>query len=499
MAYMSGLVNIIRSLYPRSGAENVPTDTEVKISFTFDMVPNTINTSNILILNESTEKVAATLTYSDRIAILKPEDNLDAGKRYQVLIKGGEDGIRTVLGDTMSSDYLFGFTTDKTTPVDQVVLVGPDDQSVARGPVIFTWKEVEQVDASEIFYQFQLSTEAKFGSTSLNVEDIADTEIEPSFDFEHDTIYYWRVRAYNKNNKGLWSSPWQFRYTILSAEEEADQGIIRDTETDVFDFAEVFPKPDSMSIDPETTIRIKFNRPVDPESIQNNIAVFFEDVDGIGEPINVFGDTICEDNIVEFTPDPAFTENGIYTVEVYKGITSVEGDKLPDDISWTFATTFTPYYSSIRAVKAEIGTFLDQIPDLDIAREILAVSRWADQIAARPYGSVNDDYLGETQSKSTNNIFYQNYVKFETSIRLLNRAMTEHMQYHGRQMEIGDLKVKFSGSMTPDSNIVLKRLETLRNRAETYLTMGRQTYALPKSAIKGNTQYPYSLNTRNSF
>jgi len=254
-----------------------------------------------------------------------------------------------------------------------------------------------------------------------------------------------------------------------------------------------------MSIDPETTIKIKFNRPVDPESIQNNIAVFFEDVDGIGEPINVFGDTICEDNIVEFTPDPAFTENGIYTVEVYKGITSVEGDKLPDDISWTFATTFTPYYSSIRAVKAEIGTFLDQIPDLDIAREILAVSRWADQIAARPYGSVNDDYLGETQSKSTNNIFYQNYVRFETSIRLLNRVMTEHMQYHGRQMQIGDLKVKSSGSMTPDSNIILKRLETLRNRAETYLTMGRQTYALPKSAIKGNTQYPYSLNTRNSF
>lgn len=493
MAYMSGFVNIIRGSSPAAGATEVPVDGEVRILFTFDMVPDTINTSNILILDESTEKVPATLSYSNRTAFLKPIENLMIGHRYQVLIKGGTNGIKSVLDDTLSTDYIFSFETSKATPVGQVQLVFPADRSVVRASANFSWEAVPGADA----YEFEISTESKFGSVSFSTN-VVETSIVPNFTFEHDTNYFWRVMAFNAEDNGLWSDVWQFRYTALSAEEEDEQGNIPGEEIAVFDFVEVSPRPDSLFVPVDAEIKAKFNQSVDPETA-NNLLVFFEDVDGVGEPTNVLGTVDCQDDTLKFVPEAPLAENGIYTVELYKEVASVDGLELPDDTTWTFATVFNPYYSSVRAVRAEIGSFLESIPDLDIAREILSVSKWADQIAARPYGEINDDYLGETQSKTTNCIFYQNYTKFETCIRLLNRAMTEHMEYHGKQMEIGDLKVKSSGSMTPDSNIVLKRLETLRNKAETYLTMGRQTYSLPTSAIKGNTNYPYSLNKRNSF
>lgn len=507
MAYMPGFANIISGTYPNLGDTKVPLDTEIRIVFIFDMIPDTVNTSNIVILNEKTERIPISLTYKDRVAVIKPDNNLDPGERYQVLIRGGVNGIKTVLEGTMSSDYIFDFITDVVTPVDQVILVHPDNRSIFKGIPKFVWREVPKVDDLDIYYEIEISTESKFGSVSFCTDSIVDTEIEPDFNFEHDTNYFWRVRAYNEKTKGLWSNPWQFRYvTTINGDSDGQQDNNGSTPYEdfatEFDIIDVYPKPDSLSVDPNTTIKIKFNQPVDLDSVSDNIAVFFEDVDGIGEPTNVFGQvyySLEEENSIEFVPESGLSENGIYTVEIYSGITSISGQQLPDDTTWTFATVFVPYYSSVRAVRAEIGTFLETVPDLDIAREILAVSRWADQIAARPYGEINDDYLGETQSKTTNAIFYQNYTKFETCVRLLNRLITDHMQYHGKLMEIGDLKVKSSGSMTPDSNIVLKRLETLRNRAETYLTMGRQTYALPSSGIKGDKKYPYPLNKRNSF
>lgn len=132
MAYMPGFANIISGTYPNLGDTKVPLDTEIRIVFIFDMIPDTVNTSNIVILNEKTERIPISLTYKDRVAVIKPDNNLDPGERYQVLIKGGVNGIKTVLEGTMSSDYIFNFITDVVTPVDQVILVHPDNRSIFR-------------------------------------------------------------------------------------------------------------------------------------------------------------------------------------------------------------------------------------------------------------------------------------------------------------------------------------------------------------------------------
>lgn len=492
LAYLTGFANIIRAVSPVSGTKGFPIDGKVLIYFTFDMVPDTINTSTILLLDEGSNKVSCQVSYDKKVATIVSQSSLDFGARYQVLIKGGSGGVKTITGKILGSDYVSNFEASTDSPLETVVMVFPPDKSVVRAPAIFSWGSVPGADA----YEFQISKESKFGSVSFS-SNVVGEGITPDFVFEHDTIYYWRVMAFGGQGAGRWSEPWQFRFSVFSEEEEARQGVIDGPVTTFFDIVSVTPSPDSLFADENSLITVKFNNGV--IDYTTDISVCVENMTGVGEPTQVSGEIAGQGDTIQFIPDSPLLQNAIYTIVVGKSTSSIEGVSLDDDVSWSFSTVFSPYYSNINNVRARIGMFLGDISDLEIAREILAVSLWANQIAAKPYGSINDDYLGETQSKTTNEIFYRNYTEFETCVRLLNRKITDHIQFHGQRRKIGDLEIKSSGSMVPDLNIALKRLELLRNRSEMYLTMGKHTYSLPKPAIKGDRNYPYPFNKRNSF
>lgn len=509
MAYLNSLGNIIRSVSPANGTSNVSVDTDIVVTFTFDMAKDSLG-SNIVLLDDSSTRIPTTITYdtsvdtpSAKIATVKPVDKLDPTTRYKVIINGGTRGIKSITGTMLGTDWNMNFTTADVIPPDKVSLVSPVDKSVLTVLTEFSWNPVEDVQT----YELQISVENTFGTT-LYSSIITGSFVVPDVTFAHDNIYYWRVRAISDSTTptiGAWSDPRQFRYVIPVSSADPNPTT---PEIAPLDVMEVMPGPEELFVVNPSPITVRFTDDVDPSTVTSEtFQVKVDYLDGLGEPTQIGGYFEVNGSIIQFffsesaTPvaTPTYSQNTIIIVELRKEILSLSGAPLVDDITWIFATPFTPYYSKIKEVREATGDLIADKTDLDIARMIHATSQWADQIAALPYGSVNEDYLGETQAETTNNIFYHNYVKYETSLRLLHTKTLENNKLQAGMRQIGDLIVKGPMNLSPDYRMMIERIEALRNRAQLYLTMGRNTYPLPKSAVKGETLYPYPLAKRNSF
>jgi M6 family metalloprotease-like protein len=71
------------------------------------------------------------------------------------------------------------------------------------------WKSNNLVDS----FQIQISTNATFSTTTLNISGYADTILTLSKTqvIENNRTYYWRVRALNSNENSDWSTIWSFK------------------------------------------------------------------------------------------------------------------------------------------------------------------------------------------------------------------------------------------------------------------------------------------------
>jgi hypothetical protein len=500
MAYIGSIGSIIGKTAPINGTSNVPVDGVITITFVYDMVLDTVNNSTIVLLDDGSNKISAQVTYQNKVATLTPDANLEPQTRYQVVIKGGLAGVKSVTNSTLLTDYNFNYETANVIPPGQVILLSPVDRSVFSGYVGFTWTLIPEFS----MYELQISQESKFGSLIFS-SDVTGNSITPDVNFDHEQIYHWRVRAISDSATpvtGPWSDTWQFRYNLAAP---VSPGIpATPTETPVFDVGTIVPGPEEYFVSGLGSISVQFTDTVDPLTVNSNTFIVKADyIDLAGEPVRVDGYFEIDDTLVQFFFNPSnspFNTNTIFTIELRKEITSVNEGHLADDIMWTFATTFTPYYSKVIDVRNELRGLIDDVSDLEIMRMIHSVSQWADQIAALPYGEVNEDYIGETQQETTNAIFYHNYTRFESAFRILNqKTILRSSMKQGGMRQIGDLIVKDPLYLSPDYKIALQRLESLRNTAKMYLTMGRDTFPLPKSAIKGERLFPYPLNKRNSF
>jgi hypothetical protein len=519
LALLNSLMNIVKSVSPYNGATEIPITSSVCVNFSLDMNEKTITPSTIILLDDASNKVSGTVTYVDKTATFFPDLPLEPKTRYQLVVKGGVSGIKSLTEVIIQTDFNSNFVTAEVIPPSKVDLLSPVDQSVVSGHPTYLWVPVQSVE----LYDFQISREAKFG-TILFSSVVSGVSITPDYEFEHNTLYYWRVRAIINGATpivGAWSECNQFRYMI----SEDTGGTIGTTpatpisgDLDTFDIVSVSPEPDQLFVADPTYISAKFNDYVDSFSVTSDtFKVYIEDLAQMKEPTRVNGDIQVVGDTIIFTvaespldstpvasssPNPLF-ENSIYRVVIKSSVRSLNGVKVGDDIEWYFCTTFTPYYSTVSIVRNEVGTYIENKTDMEITRKILEVSQWADQIAANPYGTLNEDYLGDTQATTYNNIFYHEYVKYETALRLLSQTVLDRSKASGTSRTLGDLTITQSAGKSSDISTTLNRLTAARNQAKLYLTLSTDisapTFALPRSVVKGETTYPYPLTSRNSF
>ncbi|MCA9911850.1 MAG: Ig-like domain-containing protein, partial [Anaerolineae bacterium] len=100
--------------------------------------------------------------------------------------------------------------------------------------------------------------------------------------------------------------------------------------------SETFPAPDSVDIEPDTTLTIIFNRPVVPLTI-------LEDRGDLPDPLTITPSiegtgTWLNTSIYVFEPAEAFAGNTTYQVTVDAGLEAVDGALLRDDYRFSFTT-----------------------------------------------------------------------------------------------------------------------------------------------------------------
>lgn len=213
----------------------------------------------------------------------------------------------------------------------------------------------------------------------------------------------------------------------------------------------------------------------------------------------VSGRITVDGNRLVFTPLEPFPENSRIRIRLRPYVAGVSGKTLKPGFELEFLTHLHPFYSSIRQIRLDIGKFIEDVSDLDIARVIHQVSKWADQVAAKPYGSLNSDFPGETQRNTDNRIFFHLYTRWESDIQLLLRNVADHMPDRSQSLQVGDWTRRSPGSLSPEISVVLTRLEQRRNEALRYLKLGEGTYPGIHGATLGAVGNPYPFEARNSF
>ncbi|MBU1246344.1 MAG: LamG-like jellyroll fold domain-containing protein [Nanoarchaeota archaeon] len=137
----------------------------------------------------------------------------------------GVDCPSTICGSVtnVSSTYYFNVTSftkynisNNNSAPPQVTLSSPGDttSTTDRTPT-FTWNSVVDIDGDSVTYTINVDNDNDFSSCIINVSAIGGTTHTPAADLDIDDIYYWRVRATDGTDYGLWSASWNFSLNSL--------------------------------------------------------------------------------------------------------------------------------------------------------------------------------------------------------------------------------------------------------------------------------------------
>ena len=165
----------------------------------------------------------------------------------------------------------------------------------------FQWFEVDNTTSVDGAYQVQISTTDNFADGSVVVDTKAVFVNEyTSFNLNHTTKYYWRVRGFNEVGDGPWSETWAFNTLDFTS---VDSKFIKNVE--------LFPNPSS-----NDKVKVNFNL---VNSGETTIKV-----------IDVTGNLVLSSNLNYLNAGNQFTElnvaglsSGNYFVVIENGANSV--------------------------------------------------------------------------------------------------------------------------------------------------------------------------------
>lgn len=485
MAYLNNMLPRIESTIPVDGAEEVELTSPISIVFNTYMNPDTITSDNIYLeidgitYNVPQVQIAVEYDGTSKTATITPANPLQPGTTYRIIVT---KNVKSTIGTSPSSeinDITFKTTTKGYLPAPK--LVSPSNSSlISDSNPTLVW---EMVDGATR-YHVQISSDKNFNIILWESQDVSNTSIATGTELEvGDDVarfYYWRVRAYDIDDAGEWSLTWVFNNATYSQERVA-------SEYHSLEIISVKPNVDAALVSvSDTTISVQFSDTVDNNTVNaSTFYVTYKPVDG--DPTissgTLTGDITVIDDTIMLTPSASLITNMEYTVVIRNSIKSNSGLSLEEDTMWTFTSAMNPLYAGAEIIRTDIGKFIENVTDNDIYKIILDVSRWANLISSAPYGSTIDYFSGQK-----NDMYFRNYTRYETELRLLNRRILEIADQQGKKVRLGELEIQNDTSLVPDINIALKPTQVKTKEFEQLLRGSPK--ARPRSVQQGG-EYPY--------
>jgi hypothetical protein len=308
---------------PANGAQNIPVNSSVIITFSEAMDASSINGQTVIV-STGNSNVQGTVTYSGVTAIFKPTSNLNPKTIYTVAV---DAGVKDLAGNAMGSSYGYIFITgadlDATPP--RVVDIQPSNRKTDVSPntVVIVVMFSEPMDPSTITQASIIIgnvngnpnyTVTPFGTAAIiNIK--PPSALDPNNDYT--VIVTTRVKdlAGNAMTDAFLAN---FR-----------TGAVNDTNPP--SVVSIIPASGGQTVSVNTPISVTFSKPMNVSTINLSTFIVSDGTSTIPGDIQYYGTNAV------FTPSNPLTPSTIYTVI----ITNAAADLLNNPLSgysWNFTT-----------------------------------------------------------------------------------------------------------------------------------------------------------------
>jgi hypothetical protein len=204
-------MNFVLKTEPRHLTENVKCDSSIQVWFMIDIQQSSLRDETIVLFNLTEQKrIPIRFQYRNRCLTITPVEALSPSMHYQLILIGGEHGLRDITGRVMIESYEVEFFTANVLSIKPPVLLTPTHLSEVSSPPTFSWEEVENAYA----YELQISKSHTFQSLVWPTEPVLvfDAQVKPKLLYETGQ-YYVRIRSVGEDGtRSAYSPVLQFYY-----------------------------------------------------------------------------------------------------------------------------------------------------------------------------------------------------------------------------------------------------------------------------------------------
>lgn len=241
---------------PTNLSSGVRRDITIEVWFNHDLDRTTVTSSTVLLFDLANRKIVrGTVVYAERKISFTPDQPLLSATRYQLVVLGGDGGVKDVFGVPLAQSYRLEFTTSAEPESAVPVILEPAEQSVVSGSFVISWTHT----GSDL-YDVQVARDLLFediywplageGYAVVYSPDGTVASVRPAKVFE-DGFYFVRVRA----KDGPWSEPVGF--AVASGAGAQPQ---------LFEVVEVLPSPFAAGVSADKVV-LRFSKDLDPSTV----------------------------------------------------------------------------------------------------------------------------------------------------------------------------------------------------------------------------------------
>lgn len=324
----------VDSTFPASGATGLPTTTPIVVRFNAPVQTDSINSHTVFLTQEREAIIIArTLSEGNRAAVFRPLSPLPANTTVVLSLN---QGIRNLLGETLSHPYALHFTTasgsDKTPPqVLNVVPAAATTDAARSASVVVDFSEAVN-PARVTSTSFTLSPDGGPAIAAVVVLSAGDTRatLTPNAPLMAGESYTIDLTAAITDRAGLaMAPPWQSSFTVTAIADTTGPRVMA-----------IDPNRGFSNISTRASILITFSEPVDPASVSaSSLAV----TDSAGMVVTGTRRLSVGNRVLTFFPDD-LRYNTTYIVTLTSDVADAAGNAL---VETPFASDFSTTTESL--------------------------------------------------------------------------------------------------------------------------------------------------------
>ncbi|MEW6770016.1 MAG: Ig-like domain-containing protein [Bacillota bacterium] len=250
---------------PKMLAEDVDPAKPVVVWFNRDLDPGTVSAATVRLLDLTNRvPVSGEVIYTGRQVTFRPDRPLAPESRHQLVVLGGESGVKDILGTAMAQTFTLEFVTGALTGAVVPVVISPAEQEAVAPTFTILWTAV-----GEGFYEVQVASDLDFtkvvwpldgeGYTTVFSEDGSFASVVPARPLEPG-YYFVRVRMSGE----AWSRPVGFAVYVR------EEPLVAENVVDELKVVNMLPSPFSGNVSLDIgKIVLEFNRELDPQSVSS--------------------------------------------------------------------------------------------------------------------------------------------------------------------------------------------------------------------------------------